>query len=42
MKHLAHSSAAVVLEKSSHAPAKSNSYMGLPMLALSVSVRSMG
>ena len=39
-KHLAHSSAAVVPEKSSHAPAKSNSYTGLPMLALSGSLLS--
>lgn len=37
VKHLEHSSAEVVPEKSSHALAKSNSYMGLPMLALSVS-----
>ena len=41
-KHLAHSSAPVVLEKSSHAPAKSNSYMGLPMLALAGSLLSTG
>ena len=40
VKHLAHSSAAVVAVKSSHAPAKSNSYMGLPMLALSGSTLS--
>jgi hypothetical protein len=39
---LAHSSAPVVLEKSSHAPAKSNSYMGLPMLALAGSLLSTG
>tara|TARA_Y100000385_G_scaffold287930_1_gene353298 strand:+ start:641 stop:1084 length:444 start_codon:yes stop_codon:yes gene_type:complete len=42
MKHLAHSSAAVVLEKSSHAPAKSNSYVGLAMLALSGSLLPTG
>ena len=42
VKHLAHSSAAVVAEKSSHAPAKSNSYTGLAMLALSVSMLSTG
>lgn len=42
VKHLAHSSAAVVAEKSSHAPAKSNSYMGLPMLALAGSLLSTG
>ena len=41
-KHLAHSSAAVVPEKSSHAPAKSNSYMGLPICALSGSLLSTG
>ena len=38
VKHLAHSSAAVVAVKSSHAPAKSNSYMGLAMPALSGSL----
>ena len=42
VKHLAHSSAAVVLEKSSHAPAKSNSYVGLAMLALSGSLLPTG
>ena len=41
-KHLAHSSAAVVAVKSSHAPAKSNSYMGLAMPALSGSTLSTG
>lgn len=35
-----HSSAAVVPEKSSHALAKSNSYMGLPIEALSGSLLS--
>ena len=39
-KHLEHWSAEVVPAKSSHAPAKSNSYMGLPMLALSGSTLS--
>ena len=36
----AHSSTEVVPMKSSHAPAKSNSYVGLPMLALSGSLLS--
>jgi hypothetical protein len=41
-KHLAHSSTEIVPMKSSHAPAKSNSYMGLPRLALSGSTLSTG
>ena len=41
-KHWAHSSAAVVDVKSSHAPAKSNSYMGLPISALAGSLFSTG
>ena len=40
VKHLVHSSEPAVLEKSSHALARSNSYRGLPMPALSGSLLS--